>query len=46
MSNYRHRRNCKCSSCKKIKNREKKDFRFVKTLFFMYVCFISCCRII
>ena len=33
MSNYRHRRNCKCSSCKKIKNREKKDFRFVKTLF-------------
>ena len=33
MSFYKHGRNCKCKACKKNKNREKKDIRFVKTLF-------------
>ena len=32
---YRHGRNCKCKNCKKNKLKDKKDLRFVKTLFLL-----------
>ena len=34
MSKPCHGINCKCKNCKKKNQRDKKDIRFVKTLFF------------